>query len=534
MCNQNINHSFHPPWCQNIKHGKYVHLACCQMKTDRSLSEKYASDNSCEIYINNHCLLLQAKECKHPCHLEAYFEEVNTKKKSKMNMQRATLFLCSMILYVDVCLSQRDCTGVDCPVLQNCIENVLEKGACCPKCIQNGCTCEGYQYYDCVKAGFRDGKVPEGKSYFVDFGSTECSCPQGGGKISCHFIPCPEISPNCIDILQPADGCLQCGRIGCAHGNKKYKAGHSFQIDHCQVCHCPDEGGRLMCSPIPGCDHRSVNKPMSVTTTENNNPLRDFRGNRNSQQTSLAEPFSKLVRENTLPLYKQDPPSFGTEDYDYTLAEPTSSTIQNLAQSLESTTLPPAYPESSSTSLSSHDERRHRLQEESPNTQRSTEDEVTHNMDPTTTGGENKTSSPKATTATQIVTTGHHRPQQETGERPMKHGSHRNRAGQDTLRDTARTARTNSRPFGHNRQSHGDPRSVSNKGHEKAVEHRQLIGKEERQLYPTVQFSPTRRAPVRMREEGEEHQRQPQTLSSYQTRDAEAYTESKLTYKAQF
>lgn len=442
-----------------------------------------------------------------------------------MNIQRATLFLCSMILYVDICLSQRDCTGVDCPVLQNCIENVLEKGACCPKCIQNGCTCEGYQYYDCVKAGFKDGKVPEGKSYFVDFGSTECSCPQGGGKISCHFIPCPEISPNCIDILQPADGCLQCGRIGCAHGNKKYEAGHSFQIDHCQVCHCPDEGGRLMCSPIPGCDLRSVNKPMWVTTTENNNPLRDFRGNRNSQQTSLAESFSKLVRENTLPLYKQDPPSFGTEDYDYTLAEPTSSTIQNLAQPLESTTLPPAYPESSSTSLSPHDERRHRLQEVSPNTQRSKEDEVTHNMDPTTTGGENKTSSPKATTATQIVTTGHHRPQQETGERPMKHGSHRNRAGQDTLRDTARTARTNSRHVGHNRQSQGDPHSVSNKGHEKAVEHRQLIDKEEQQLYPTVQFSPTRRAPVRMREEGEEHQRQPQTLSSYQTRDAEAYTE---------
>lgn len=53
------------------------------MKTDRSLSEKYASDNSCEIYINNRCLLLQAKECKHPCHLEAYFEEVNTKKKNR-------------------------------------------------------------------------------------------------------------------------------------------------------------------------------------------------------------------------------------------------------------------------------------------------------------------------------------------------------------------------------------------------------------------------------------------------------------------
>uniref|UniRef100_A0A3Q0QZ31 Fibulin 2 n=1 Tax=Amphilophus citrinellus TaxID=61819 RepID=A0A3Q0QZ31_AMPCI len=351
----------------------------------------------------------------------------------------ATLLLCWTILYVDLCLSQRDCTGVDCPVLQNCIKNVLEKGACCPKCIQHGCTCEGYQYYDCVQAGFSNGKVPEAKSYFVDFGSTECSCPQGGGKISCHFIQCPEIPPNCIDILQPADGCPQCGRTGCTHGNKKYEAGHSFQIDHCQVCHCPDEGGWLMCSPIPGCDLRSVNKPVRVSTTENNKPLREFRSSHDSRQTSLAEPFSKLVHKNTLPLYKKDPPSFGTEDYDYTLAEPTSSTIQNLARPLESTTLPPAYPESSSTSLSSHDERSHELQEETPNPQRSTEDEGTHNLDLTATGGENKTSSPTTTTTTQIVTTEHHRPEQETGGRPMKHGSHRNTAGQETLKDTAHT-----------------------------------------------------------------------------------------------
>uniref|UniRef100_A0A3B4XQX7 Fibulin 2 n=1 Tax=Seriola lalandi dorsalis TaxID=1841481 RepID=A0A3B4XQX7_SERLL len=204
------------------------------------------------------------------------------------------LFLCWRLLCMDICLSQKDCTGVDCPVLQNCFETVLENGACCPSCTQKGCTCEGYQYYDCIQAGFREGKVPEGESYFVDFGSTECSCPQGGGKISCHFIPCPEISPNCIEILQPADGCTQCRRIGCTHGSKKYEAGHSFQLDQCQVCHCPKEGGRLMCSPIPGCDLRSVNKPTWVTTIENNNPLRDITSRHDNQQMSPVEPFSKL------------------------------------------------------------------------------------------------------------------------------------------------------------------------------------------------------------------------------------------------
>uniref|UniRef100_A0A7N8WX00 Fibulin 2 n=1 Tax=Mastacembelus armatus TaxID=205130 RepID=A0A7N8WX00_9TELE len=318
-----------------------------------------------------------------------------------MKFQEATLFLCWMILSLDICLSQKDCTGVDCPVLHSCIETVLEKGACCPTCKQKGCTCEGYQYYDCIQAGFQKGKVPEGQSYFVDFGSTECSCPQGGGKISCHFIPCPEIPPNCIEILQPADGCPQCGRIGCTHGNKKYEAGHSFQIDRCQVCHCPNEGGRLMCSPVPGCDLRNVNKPMRVATTENS-PLRDISSHHESQ--SPVEPFSKLTLGNTLPLYKQDPPSSGTEDYDYTLAVPTSSVI-HAAKLLESTPAAPAQPESSFTSFSSQYDSRHELREtkKSPNTMRSSEDEVTHSMDPTTTGAQSETSTLQTTTTTQRV-----------------------------------------------------------------------------------------------------------------------------------
>uniref|UniRef100_A0A3P9NVH8 Fibulin 2 n=1 Tax=Poecilia reticulata TaxID=8081 RepID=A0A3P9NVH8_POERE len=265
---------------------------------------------------------------------------------------RSYIFL--LIMSADVALSQKDCTGVTCPVLQNCIESVLEDGACCPKCTQRGCTCEGYQYYDCEQKGFKDGKIPEGESYFVDFGSTKCSCPQGGGNISCLYIVCPEISPNCIDVLQPADGCPVCGRVGCAHGNKKYEAGHSFELDKCQVCHCPYEGGMLTCSPIPGCDLHGVNNPMWATTTENNSHLRDISGGHDTRSTSL---FSKVGLANALPLYKEDPPSFGSEDYDYILAEPTSSTIRNLAKSQDAATVPSTHPESSSATFTSHDVR---------------------------------------------------------------------------------------------------------------------------------------------------------------------------------
>ncbi|XP_069500084.1 fibulin-2 isoform X2 [Ambystoma mexicanum] len=160
--------------------------------------------------------------------------------------------------------AQKDCTGVECEPLQHCIEEVLESDACCASCLQRGCTCEGYQYYDCVNVGFRHGKVPEGESYFVDFGSTECSCPKGGGRISCQFIPCPELPANCIDVLQPADGCPQCGSIGCIQEDDKYVAGHTFQMPPCKVCHCPNSGGELMCYPLPECDAATFITPSKV------------------------------------------------------------------------------------------------------------------------------------------------------------------------------------------------------------------------------------------------------------------------------
>ncbi|KAM3618612.1 uncharacterized protein V6R79_022486 [Siganus canaliculatus] len=447
-----------------------------------------------------------------------------------MNIHKAKLLLCWMFLCMDTCLSQKDCTGVDCPLLQNCIESHLEIGACCPTCRQRGCTCEGYQYYDCVQAGFRKGKVPEAESYFVDFGSTECSCPRGGGNISCHFIPCPALSPHCIDIVQPADGCPQCGRIGCAHGNKKYEAGHTFQMDRCQVCHCPNEGGNLMCSPIHDCDLHSPSNPESATNTENNKPFRDINSGHENRQTSSigTGPFSKLALGNTLPLYKPDPPSFGTEDYDYTQGGPASSTFQDLARPLESTTVPLTYPESRSTSFSSRDDRRYELREtqKSPSPERSRETELTHDTDPTTTGAQSEAS-------TQLTTT--HRAtaenQQEVGERGVRHNSDRNRAVQATLRDTTYTTRGNkgARHSGHHKHSQGShagtnggSHSAGRKEQEKApVQHKQPHHKMDQVLHPTIHFSPTSSAPVRIREDREQPQRQPQTLYNYQPQRVE-------------
>ncbi|XP_006901430.1 PREDICTED: fibulin-2 isoform X2 [Elephantulus edwardii] len=163
----------------------------------------------------------------------------------------------------------QDCTGIECPPLENCIEEALEPGACCATCVQQGCACEGYQYYDCLQGGFLRGQVPAGQSYFVDFGSTECFCPPGGGKISCQFMLCPELPPNCIETVVAADSCQQCSQVGCVHMGRKYTAGHTVHLPPCRACHCPDAGGELICYQLPGCDEDTEALPPAVTTAGN-------------------------------------------------------------------------------------------------------------------------------------------------------------------------------------------------------------------------------------------------------------------------
>ncbi|XP_067287432.1 fibulin-2 isoform X3 [Pseudorasbora parva] len=249
------------------------------------------------------------------------------------------------LLSISGCLCQRDCTGVDCPELQNCIEEVLDTGACCATCVKTGCMCEGYQYYDCISAGFRNGKVREGESYFVDFGSTECSCPQGGGRISCHFIPCPEIPANCIELSEPSDGCIQCERVGCIHTEQKYEAGHTFQIDPCQVCHCPNEGGNLMCYPIPNCDPSRASKPMLTTTTEESTPERQYRDpiqhifNHKGSRGSVNKHFplhSDSNRPFKVHMRNVDEIEEDEEDYDYPTTDSLAPSLRDFAAPTES------------------------------------------------------------------------------------------------------------------------------------------------------------------------------------------------------
>ncbi|XP_016071135.1 PREDICTED: fibulin-2 isoform X1 [Miniopterus natalensis] len=197
---------------------------------------------------------------------------------------------------------RQDCTGVECPPLENCIEEALEPGACCATCMQQGCACEGYQYYDCLQGGFVRGRVPAGQSYFVDFGSTECSCPPGGGKISCQFMLCPELPPNCIEAVVTADSCPQCGQLGCVHTGRKYAAGHTVHLPPCQACHCPDTGGELICYQVPSCHGDSEAMPTAATGNfsdpEESDPARHYEDPYSyDQEVAEAEVAAALAGE---------------------------------------------------------------------------------------------------------------------------------------------------------------------------------------------------------------------------------------------
>ncbi|XP_049497032.1 fibulin-2 isoform X3 [Panthera uncia] len=192
---------------------------------------------------------------------------------------------------------RQDCTGVECPPLENCIEEALEPGACCATCVQRGCACEGYQYYDCLQGGFVRGRVPAGQSYFVDFGSTECTCPPGGGKISCQFMLCPELPPNCIEAVLVADSCPQCGQVGCIHGGRKYAAGHTVHLPPCRACHCPDSGGELICYQLPGC-HGGAAATGNFSDAEEGDPEKHYEDPYSyDQEVAEAEAAAALAGE---------------------------------------------------------------------------------------------------------------------------------------------------------------------------------------------------------------------------------------------
>ncbi|XP_041953721.1 fibulin-2-like [Alosa sapidissima] len=415
-----------------------------------------------------------------------------------------------LVLCLGMSVGQRDCTGVDCPVMDNCIEEVLERGACCASCLKRGCACEGYQYYDCLNAGFRGGKVPEGESYFVDFGSTECSCPSGGGRITCHFIPCPDIPQNCIETITPMDGCPQCERIGCVHQSQKYEAGHTFQMSPCEVCHCPNDGGSLMCSPVPGCDPQKVKKPMLASTVED----RD------------SEPHPGTF-SNFLPLYKEDPTDTPTdEDYDY-MTDLTTADTQDVVEPAEPTSSPPSFSETSSSHASFGEGPRQELREaqgayETRNAEEhmtsppSAADTITSRLQESTTAAD-KAQAPK-----------HHGPPREASEGQSRRHAETQRGAQE--RDLPHTAHSERNPRHKTHHEHRDSHAPG-QGDNHLPDSRD--GRQDNAL-PSLKFSPSRPPPVNVREDrGHPSRRQSQTLLHYHTGQEKEHGSSSPPYSHQ-
>lgn len=155
---------------------------------------------------------------------------------------------------------------------------------------------------------------------------------------------------------EPADGCTQCERIGCVYEEQKYEAGHSFHMDPCQVCHCPNDGGKFMCYPIPDCDPGKVHKPMLTATTEKNPPWRPQKHplqnifNTQGSKDSLTKPFP-LSHSDSLPPFKLNPhgdhmdEEEEEEDYDYPTSESLEPSVHDPASPTEQSVISVSFPE---------------------------------------------------------------------------------------------------------------------------------------------------------------------------------------------
>ncbi|KAL9838875.1 fibulin-2 isoform 1-T7 [Geothlypis trichas] len=400
------------------------------------------------------------------------------------------------------CQAQRDCTGAECQALENCIEDVLEPGECCATCLQHGCTCEGYQYYDCVNVGFVNGKVPEGQSYFVDFGSTECSCPKGGGKISCQFMLCPELPPNCIDAVVPADGCPQCGRIGCLHEGQKYVAGHTFHMPPCKVCHCPNAGGELMCYQLPDCDTFPLNT-ASPGDAEDGEPERHYDDPYSYDQeasegdnTQVESP--KKYRSYSSHLEHESLSQEQGEDYDYLAASvapsaPALADPHTEGAAAPSTTPGPRAP-AEARSATERGERRRLPRTTAPSLQQGTRKEA-----PATTG-----TPPRHTTAT--TETPQHLEELERRPKGNKERHEQERAPHSKMKKHARKEEPeNSMYQGLKEVNFTEPSSARSS-------HEGLEGND----FPKVKFSATTSPPVALKDDrSQSSPKQSQTLYRY-------------------
>ncbi|XP_063249656.1 fibulin-2-like [Prinia subflava] len=115
---------------------------------------------------------------------------------------------------------------------------------CCPPC-PPPCPCPPYLRSDCDMQGFPDGTVPAGRSFYIDFARTLCTC-QSSGDIACA-PRCPRPDPACLALGSPvADGCPQCV---CYDDEEMAVPAGTVTARGSQTCSCPERGGRLQCGP---------------------------------------------------------------------------------------------------------------------------------------------------------------------------------------------------------------------------------------------------------------------------------------------
>ncbi|XP_059696043.1 fibulin-2-like [Haemorhous mexicanus] len=113
---------------------------------------------------------------------------------------------------------------------------------CCPPC-PLPCSCPPYLESDCEMQGFPGGRVPAGRSFYIDFARRLCTCGPGG-DIACSPL-CPRPEPACRALGSPvADGCPRC--VCYDPEGMAVPAGSSVRRGS-RECRCPALGGELLC-----------------------------------------------------------------------------------------------------------------------------------------------------------------------------------------------------------------------------------------------------------------------------------------------
>ncbi|KAL9865970.1 fibulin-2-like [Geothlypis trichas] len=115
--------------------------------------------------------------------------------------------------------------------------------ACCPPCPLS-CPCPPHLHSDCELHGFPEGRVPAGRSFYIDFARRLCRCGDSG-DIACSPL-CPQPEPACRALGSPvADGCPRC--VCYDPEGMAVPAGASVRRGD-RECRCPALGGDMECA----------------------------------------------------------------------------------------------------------------------------------------------------------------------------------------------------------------------------------------------------------------------------------------------